>query len=130
MQIPPAINHNSLLEKRFSIEKIQEIEKQLDSVFDIKFAFNKWTLGEEFCKNLGFTDDQLKEVFKQFTLVNEKKMVLDLAEGGKSSKFIDILIEFLKENIVELEQAKTRLFAPQATTPVVAPATIGAGLTL
>jgi ribonucleoside-diphosphate reductase alpha chain len=28
-------------------------------LFDIKFAFNKWSLGEEFCLSLGFTEDDL-----------------------------------------------------------------------
>ncbi len=35
----------------------------LKSAFDIKFVFNKWTLGEEFCKEtLGFTDEQLNDI--------------------------------------------------------------------
>ena len=35
----------------------------LAAAFDIKFAFNKWTLGEEFCKAaFGFTDEQLDDV--------------------------------------------------------------------
>jgi ribonucleoside-diphosphate reductase alpha chain len=50
-----------LKEKGFSEEKLREIEKLLDNVFDIKFAFNKWTLGEEFCHSLGFTEDQLND---------------------------------------------------------------------
>ncbi|MFM8437319.1 MAG: vitamin B12-dependent ribonucleotide reductase, partial [Candidatus Kapaibacterium sp.] len=34
----------------------------LDSVFDIKFAFNKWTLGEEYCTGtLGFSDAQMND---------------------------------------------------------------------
>jgi ribonucleoside-diphosphate reductase alpha chain len=57
----PSINHISLKEKGFSEEKLREIEKLLDNVFDIKFAFNKWTLGEEFCHSLGFTEDQLND---------------------------------------------------------------------
>jgi len=55
----PAINPNSLKEKGFTDEKIREIDKMLDSVFDIKFAFNKWTIGEEFCHKLGFSDAQI-----------------------------------------------------------------------
>jgi ribonucleoside-diphosphate reductase alpha chain len=32
------------------------------AAFDIKFVFNKWTLGEDFCKDvLGFTDDQMND---------------------------------------------------------------------
>ncbi len=44
----PAINHSSLRAKGFSEEKIQSLESGMASAFDIKFVFNKWTLGEEF----------------------------------------------------------------------------------
>ena len=44
----PAINHSSLRAKGFSDEKIQSLESGMASAFDIKFVFNKWTLGEEF----------------------------------------------------------------------------------
>ena len=30
-------------------EAIEKVEKALPTAFDIKFAFNKWTLGEDFC---------------------------------------------------------------------------------
>ena len=52
---------SSLKEKGFRDEKIEAVEHQLDNVFDVKFAFNKWTFGEEFCKSLGFTDEQLND---------------------------------------------------------------------
>ena len=55
----PAINRQSLKAKGFTDEKIDEVEKLCDNVFDLKFAFNKWTLGEEFCVKLGFTPAQL-----------------------------------------------------------------------
>jgi ribonucleoside-diphosphate reductase alpha chain len=55
----PAINRQSLKAKGFTDEKIDDIEKLCDNVFDLKFAFNKWTLGEEFCAKLGFTPAQL-----------------------------------------------------------------------
>ncbi len=55
----PAINRHTLKAKGFTDEKIDEIEKQCDNVFDLKFAFNKWSLGEEFCAKLGFTPSQL-----------------------------------------------------------------------
>src|SRR4029077_545726 len=44
----PAINHSSLAAKGFSDEKLAAVEKALPSAFDIKFVFNKWTLGPEF----------------------------------------------------------------------------------
>ena len=56
----PALSHESLLDCGFTREKINLIETNLPSAFDIKFAFNKWVLGEDFCRNaLGFTDAQL-----------------------------------------------------------------------
>lgn len=52
----PTINRARLKEKGFTDEALAKIEQQLDTVFDIRFAFNKWTLGEEFCTRvLGFT---------------------------------------------------------------------------
>ncbi|MDJ1156696.1 vitamin B12-dependent ribonucleotide reductase [Chelatococcus sp. SYSU_G07232] len=44
----PAINHASLRTKGFTDEKIEAVEKGLKSAFDIKFVFNRWTLGEDF----------------------------------------------------------------------------------
>ncbi|HZP77198.1 MAG TPA: vitamin B12-dependent ribonucleotide reductase [Pseudolabrys sp.] len=47
----PAINHTTLKAKGFTDEAIAKVEKALPTAFDIKFAFNKWTLGEDFCRN-------------------------------------------------------------------------------
>ncbi|HEY8564904.1 MAG TPA: vitamin B12-dependent ribonucleotide reductase [Beijerinckiaceae bacterium] len=44
----PAINPASLRAKGFTDEKIESVTKGLKSAFDIKFVFNKWTLGEDF----------------------------------------------------------------------------------
>jgi len=56
----PAINHTTLKAKGFTDEAIAKIEKQLPTAFDIKFAFNKWTLGEDFCRDtLGISADDL-----------------------------------------------------------------------
>jgi ribonucleoside-diphosphate reductase alpha chain len=46
----PAINHTTLMAKGFTPEAIAKVEKALPTAFDIKFAFNKWTLGEDFCR--------------------------------------------------------------------------------
>ena len=57
-----AISHNALKGKGLTDEKLESIEAGLGSAFDIKFAFNKWTLGEDFCKEtLGFSDEQLND---------------------------------------------------------------------
>src|SRR5215472_4912119 len=45
----PAINHESLRERGFDDRALAAVEAVLATAFDIKFAFNKWTLGEEFC---------------------------------------------------------------------------------
>jgi ribonucleoside-diphosphate reductase alpha chain len=56
----PAINHTTLKAKGFTDEALAKVEKALPTAFDIKFAFNKWTLGEEFCRDkLGITAEQL-----------------------------------------------------------------------
>jgi ribonucleoside-diphosphate reductase alpha chain len=47
----PGINHATLATKGFTAEAIQKLEKALPTAFDIKFVFNKWTLGEEFCRD-------------------------------------------------------------------------------
>ena len=45
----PGINHTSLLGHGFGPTEIDKIEVALPSAFDIRFVFNQWTLGEEFC---------------------------------------------------------------------------------
>ena len=56
----PAINHTTLKAKGFTDEAIAKVEKALPTAFDIKFAFNKWTLGEEFCRDkLGLSAEDL-----------------------------------------------------------------------
>ena len=58
----PGINHKALKSKGFGDEQIAKIESGLASAFDIKFVFNKWSLGEEFCRSvLGVSDEQLND---------------------------------------------------------------------
>ena len=47
----PAINHTTLKAKGFTPEAIEKVEKALPTAFDIKFAFNKWTLGADFLRD-------------------------------------------------------------------------------
>ena len=47
----PGINHTTLKAKGFTDEAIAKVEKALPTAFDIKFAFNKWTLGEDFLQD-------------------------------------------------------------------------------
>jgi ribonucleoside-diphosphate reductase alpha chain len=57
----PAINHATLKQKGFSPEAIEKVEKALPTAFDIKFVFNKWTLGEEALNKLGIAPDKLAD---------------------------------------------------------------------
>ncbi len=57
----PAITHKALKAKGFTEEKIQLIERELDNVFDIKFAFNKWVLSESFLKQIGLSQDKIDD---------------------------------------------------------------------
>ncbi|WP_061027717.1 vitamin B12-dependent ribonucleotide reductase [Bradyrhizobium sp. CCH5-F6] len=47
----PAINASTLKAKGFTDEAIAKVEKALPTAFDIKFAFNKWTFGEDFIRD-------------------------------------------------------------------------------
>ncbi|MEA2871160.1 MAG: ribonucleoside-diphosphate reductase alpha chain, partial [Hyphomicrobiales bacterium] len=47
----PAINISTLRAKGFDDEAIAKVEKALPTAFDIKFAFNKWTLGEDLLRD-------------------------------------------------------------------------------
>ncbi len=49
LKASPGVNHETLKAKGFTPEKIAAVEGNLASAFDIKFVFNKWTLGEAFC---------------------------------------------------------------------------------
>src|SRR6202041_3500621 len=47
----PAINVSTLKAKGFTDEALQKVEAALPTAFDIKFAFNKWTFGEDFLRD-------------------------------------------------------------------------------
>ncbi|MCX7338840.1 MAG: vitamin B12-dependent ribonucleotide reductase [Alphaproteobacteria bacterium] len=58
----PTICFDSLKAKGLTDDILAKLEQSLATAFDIKFAFNKWVLGEDFCKKtLGFTDAQLND---------------------------------------------------------------------
>jgi len=58
----PAIDHDALRDVGFSDAMLDKIEQALTQAFDIKFVFNKWTLGEDFCVDeLGLNRDQLND---------------------------------------------------------------------
>src|ERR1700726_4554664 len=47
----PAINVSTLKAKGFTDEALVKVEAALPTAFDIKFAFNKWTFGEDFLRD-------------------------------------------------------------------------------
>ena len=74
----PGVNHESLAQRGFTDDKLVALEEALANAFDIRFAFNKWTLGADFCTgtlgidaealgdpslqllaNLGFSDEEI-----------------------------------------------------------------------
>src|ERR1700722_11408745 len=54
------VTHQQLLVRGFTEVEIGKIEASLESAFDIRFVFNKWTLGTEFCTDvLKFDSERL-----------------------------------------------------------------------
>lgn len=54
----PHINHESLKAKGFSDENIEAIEQGAPMAFEIGFVFNRFSLGEETMKRLGFKPEE------------------------------------------------------------------------
>ncbi|OIO37607.1 MAG: ribonucleoside-diphosphate reductase, adenosylcobalamin-dependent [Candidatus Omnitrophica bacterium CG1_02_46_14] len=54
----PHINSATLKERGFTDEDIEKIEIQIPGIFELQFAFNKWALGEETMKRLGFKEEE------------------------------------------------------------------------
>ncbi len=45
-----ALSHGALRAKGFGNTEIEKVEAALKQAFDIRFVFNKWTFGQEFCE--------------------------------------------------------------------------------
>jgi ribonucleoside-diphosphate reductase alpha chain len=59
----PTLSHLMLRMKGFGEEQLKKIEAGLASAFDIKFVFNRFVLGDDFCKNtLKLSDAQLNDI--------------------------------------------------------------------
>lgn len=65
----PYINPQSLSEKGFIADEIKKLEAAMASAFEIGFAFNVYTLGEECLQRLGFTAEQYYS--QDFNLLEE-----------------------------------------------------------
>ncbi|WP_375451051.1 vitamin B12-dependent ribonucleotide reductase [uncultured Devosia sp.] len=57
----PGVNPSSLRAKGFTDDKIAALNAATESAFDIKFIFNQWTLGADFLKGLGVTQEQMND---------------------------------------------------------------------
>jgi len=77
----PGINHAALKAKGFTPEAIERLEKALPTAFDIRFAFNKWTLGEEFCTDaLGLpAEDLAKPAFDMLAALGFSRREIEAA---------------------------------------------------
>ena len=59
----PNINHETLQEKGFTDVELDLLEQNLKNVFDIRFSFNEFTLGRDFCLNtLNLNEEQLSDM--------------------------------------------------------------------
>ncbi len=58
----PHVNRATLKAKGFDDAALGRVESALAGAFELQFAFNKFTLGEDFCKErLGLSDEQLND---------------------------------------------------------------------
>jgi ribonucleoside-diphosphate reductase alpha chain len=48
----PGVNHETLRARGFDDARLQNVEQLVATAFDIKFAFSRWTLGDEFCRDV------------------------------------------------------------------------------
>jgi len=77
----PAVNHASLAQRGFDDAALAALEAALANAFDIKFAFNKWTLGETFCtERLGVAPAALDDPgFDLLTALGFSRVEIDAA---------------------------------------------------
>ncbi len=54
----PFINPESLAFRGFTADEIAKLDKAASGAFEIGFAFNQWTVGEECLQRLGFTPEE------------------------------------------------------------------------
>ncbi|MGB7268874.1 MAG: vitamin B12-dependent ribonucleotide reductase [Albidovulum sp.] len=58
----PGINTTALVGHGFGPRELEKVEAALPTAFDIRFVFNQWTLGEEFCTGtLGIPTEKLND---------------------------------------------------------------------
>ncbi|MEX0284415.1 MAG: vitamin B12-dependent ribonucleotide reductase [Paracoccaceae bacterium] len=58
----PGVNHTTLVGHGFGPDELTKVDGALAQAFDIRFVFNQWTLGEEFCRDtLGIPAEKLAD---------------------------------------------------------------------
>jgi ribonucleoside-diphosphate reductase alpha chain len=79
----PGINAVSLADRGFDAKALDKLEAALKDAFDIKFVFNRYTLGDEFCTvKLGFDAEQLDDVgFNMLEALGYSKADIDAANA-------------------------------------------------
>src|SRR6187431_2191318 len=77
----PSINTSTLKARGFTEEKLTQVEAALASAFDIKFVFNKWTLGADFLTGtLKVPAEKLEDAnFDLLTWLNFSRAEIDAA---------------------------------------------------
>jgi len=79
----PGLNHTALKLRGFTDEALEKIEAALPSAFDIRFVFNKYTLGAEFCTEiLGIAAEKLDQPgFDMLTELGFDRAAIDTANA-------------------------------------------------
>jgi ribonucleoside-diphosphate reductase alpha chain len=77
----PGVNHERLRAKGFDDAALEVLEQSLEAAFDIKFVFNKYTLGADFCTSkLGIPADKLDDLsFDMLAHLGFSKAEIDAA---------------------------------------------------
>jgi ribonucleoside-diphosphate reductase alpha chain len=79
----PWINRKTLEAKGFTSAELDKIEGMLPSVFDLSFAFTKWTLGEDTLKRLGFKPEDYSHLrFNVLEALGFSKAEIEEANNG------------------------------------------------
>ncbi|MFM9975167.1 MAG: vitamin B12-dependent ribonucleotide reductase, partial [Beijerinckiaceae bacterium] len=80
MRQSPGVNHGSLRAKGFDEAELEKLEKTLPSAFDIKFVFNKWSLGDALMAKLGVPAEKLEDpAFELLPFLGFTKAEIELA---------------------------------------------------
>ena len=79
----PGVNHETLKSRGFDDATLAKVEKALPSAFDIKFVFNRYSLGESFCRDvLGLSPSQLGDpVFDLLEAIGFSRGQIDAANA-------------------------------------------------